>query len=352
MKRLETKTSDIKEFPSLRRKPISMSQEVLVKAQSLLPEKTLPLVVEPAVDGLRLLAWAENNQDFIRTHMLRHGGILFQGFDVKSVSEFEQFIKISSGDWAEYREPATPRTQVIENIFTSTEYPADKRIFLHNENSHCESWPMKIFFFCLIHPSQGGETPIADCREVYNSIDPKIRERFIEKKIMYVRNFGDGPGFPWQTVFKTDDVSEVNEYCRKNGIEAQWKDGNRLRICYVREAVARHPQTGEMLWFNHAAFFNISTLEPAVREMLSAEFRQADLPYNTYYGNGSTIEPSVLDELRAAYERETVTFPWQQGDILMLDNMLTAHGRSPYSGSRRILVGMTEPIGSKEIERV
>jgi hypothetical protein len=80
-----------------------------------------------------------------------------------------------------------------------------------------------------------------------------------------------------------------------------------------------------------------------------AEFSDGDLPANTYYGDGSPIEPEVLDHLRAAYHAETVSFPWQQGDLLMLDNMLVAHGRAPYAGARQILVGMSEPTGEEHV---
>jgi hypothetical protein len=59
----------------------------------------------------------------------------------------------------------------------------------------------------------------------------------------------------------------------------------------------------------------------------------------------------VLDELREAYHRETVTFPWHKGDVLLLDNMLAAHGRSPYTGPRNILVGMAEPV-SRDSARI
>jgi hypothetical protein len=73
-------------------------------------------------------------------------------------------------------------------------------------------------------------------------------------------------------------------------------------------------------------------------------------PYaNTYYGDGSPIEPKVLDQLRAAYNAETVSFPWQKGDLLMLDNMLVAHGRSPFVGPRQILVGMAELVDQEQV---
>jgi alpha-ketoglutarate-dependent taurine dioxygenase len=50
-----------------------------------------------------------------------------------------------------------------------------------------------------------------------------------------------------------------------------------------------------------------------------------------------------VEQIRQAYRQETVAFPWQKGDLLMLDNMLVAHGRNPFSGERKVIVSMAEP---------
>lgn len=329
-------------LPIARRKAVNVAASELVATAPLDRARTLPLVATPTVDGVSLLEWAAGNRSQLEGWVLEHGGVLLRGFGLRTVEEFEQAIRATADAWAEYREPATPRSQVSGNIYTSTDYPPAQRIFLHNENSHTESWPMKLYFFCVTAAQQGGETPIADCRAIYQSIDPEVREGFARKQIMYMRNFGDGLGYPWQQVFKTNDRAEVEAYCRANGIVPEWK-ANGLRVRYVRPAIARHPRTGALVWFNHGTFFHISTQEPAIRELLLATMPEEDLPYNTYYGDGSPIEPAVLDHLRAIYERETVAFPWQIGDLLMLDNMLVAHGRSSFVGPRKILVGMAEP---------
>jgi alpha-ketoglutarate-dependent taurine dioxygenase len=84
------------------------------------------------------------------------------------------------------------------------------------------------------------------------------------------------------------------------------------------------------------------SLDPDLREFLLEELGEAGLPRNAYYGDGSPIEDEVLDEIREVYRRSTVIFSWQEGDVLMLDNMLIAHGRQPYTGSRKVVVGMAE----------
>lgn len=82
------------------------------------------------------------------------------------------------------------------------------------------------------------------------------------------------------------------------------------------------------------------------------QMKEEDFPNNTYYGTGEKIENEVLEEIRNAYAAETVTFKWKKGDVLLLDNMLTAHARSPFKGERRILVSMAEPYSIKNINEV
>ena len=163
---------------------------------------------------------------------------------------------------------------------------------------------------------------------------------------MYVRNFGEGVGLPWQSVFQTSDKAALEDYCRRNGMSLTWKDGDRLRVSHVCQSTARHPATGEMVWFNQAHLFHVAGLHPTVRESLLSLFAEEDLPSNSYFGDGSRIEDSVIEEIREAYSQAAVIFPWRTNDILIVENMLVAHGRRPYGGTRRILVAMAEPCSA------
>lgn len=337
-----------KSLSGIRRRTVTVSSEALVRFGSL-STGDLPLLVEPTSPGVDLAAWAAANRQMLEEKLHRHGGILFRGFHLSEPEHLEVCVQAIAGESLEYRERSSPRHAVKGNIYTSTDYPADQPIFLHNENSYQKEWPLKIFFFCRRAPEQGGETPIADVRKVLARIDPKVRERFANRRWAYVRNFGDGFGLAWQTVFQSTDKEAIEHHCRAKGIEVEWKDGDRLRTRAVRSAISRHPKTGELVWFNHATFFHVSTLGPTLRDSLLTEFAEGDLPTNTYYGDGAPIEPEVLDHLRAAYHAETVSFPWEQGDLLMLDNMLVAHGRAPYAGGREILVGMAEPVREEQV---
>ncbi len=325
-------------------KPFAISPSDFITLERLCPQSDLPMMVRPALEGVRLSVWGRINRAFIEENLLRYGGLLFRDFKVDSMEEFESFALALSGSLLEYKERSSPRRQVHGNLYTLTDYPPDRRIFLHNENSYQHSWPMKILFFCETPAQAGGETPIADCRRILRLINPAIRERFWKRQWMYVRNFGDGFGLPWQNVFQTTDKAVVEDHCRRDGIEFYWRDKDRLRLRSVLPAMTKHPGIGDLIWFNHATFFHVSTLESPMRESLMAGFKQEDLPTNTYYGDGSAIEDSVLNELRLIYESEKVVFAWKRGDVLLLDNMLTAHGRNAYVGARNILVAMCSPV--------
>jgi alpha-ketoglutarate-dependent taurine dioxygenase len=301
------------------------------------------LLIEANIAGVNLVSWVESHLELVKSYLYQHGGILFRNFQVADVEEFEGLIRTVSGNLIEYRDRSSPRSAVHGKIYTSTDHPADQSIFLHSENSYAATYPLKIFFYCVTPAQQGGETPIADTRNLYQSIPAEIRDTFAQKQIMYVRNFGEGFGLPWETVFQTNNREEVEAFCDDQGIEFEWRTGNKLRTRQIRPAIAKHPYTGDLVWFNHAVFFHISTLETGIRTALLSDFSEAELPHNTYYGDGSTIPADVLDKLRAIYQQNTIVFPWQQGDILMLDNLLTAHGRKPFFGKRKVVVGMSEP---------
>lgn len=346
---LHTTEPGFKKFGAVRRKAVSVTQEGLVKTGFLAHGETFPLVMQPEVESVNLPAWAAANRGLIEKQLLSYGALLFRGFRVESVERFEDFARAISPDLLDYRERAAPRSEVGRNVYTSTEYPADQHIPLHHEMSYSHNWPTKIWFYCVKAAEQRGATPIADDRKVFQRLDPQVKEVFMRKKVMYVRNYGEGVDLSWQDAFQTTDKSKVEEYCRSAHTEFEWKDDNRLRTRQVRQAVATHPALGEMVWFNHAHMFHVSNLEPAVRESLLSEFGQEDLPRNAFYGDGTPIETSVLDHIRGVYNETAVIFPWQEGDIMLLDNFLASHGREPFVGARKIVVAMAELYTNEEL---
>ncbi|MDN5396863.1 MAG: TauD/TfdA family dioxygenase, partial [Chryseobacterium sp.] len=142
-------------------------------------------------------------------------------------------------------------------------------------------------------------------------------------------------------VFQTHDKNEVEAYCKANNILAEWTP-NGLRTKQINQATLVHPATNDKLWFNQAHLFHVSNLDSELREDLIAILGEDNLPRNTYFGDGSPIDPKVLDVIREVYDKTKISFDWQENDLLLLDNMLYTHGREPFEGKRKVLVGMAK----------
>lgn len=306
---------------------------------------SVPLLITPRdQDGVRELLPALSAR--IEMLLPEHGALLLRGFDVPDIAAFHRFATAQGRPLLSYEFGSTPRREIAAGVYTSTEYPAHQSIPLHNEQSYTREWPLQVYFFCELAAEEGGQTPIGDSRRICAAIDPAIRRRFDERKLMYVRNFGNGFDVPWQQVFNTDDCAQVERYCRAHAIDCEWKADGELRTRQVCQALARHPRTQAEVWFNQAHLFHVSALAPDVRAALIDALGEDDLPRNVYYGDGAPIEDDLLDAVREVMREHTVTFPWQNGDVLVLDNMLMAHGRSPYRGPRKVVVAMTEAHSS------
>jgi len=321
-----------------RRAGVDLTQARGVKTGSLDGGLTLPLLIEPDGLDIDLADWAGTQREFVNQKLLEHGALLFRGFEVASVDRFEKFAAAVADElFGEYGD--LPREEQGGKVYGSTPYPSDERILFHNESSHMHQWPMLIWFYCVIPALQGGESPIIDCRRIYQELEPQLREQFENKGLLYVRNFTAGLDVSWQDFFHTNDRSAVETCCRKAGMDFEWK-GNDLRTSQRAPAVVKHPQTGEKVFFNQLQLHHISCLAPGVRESLLAIMREEDLPRNVYYGDGSPISDSVMETIGALYERLSVAFPWRRHDVVMLNNMLVAHSRNPYVGERKIVVAL------------
>jgi hypothetical protein len=303
----------------------------------------LPYVLQaPSTDDIAAEAVAAMKPR-IRALLSEHGAVLMRGFSVGGVSGLEKTVRNLSGPPVKYSDRSSPRSAIAGDVYTSTDYPPDQEIFLHNENSYSSTWPRTLYFYCVEPPDTLGATPLADIRRVHALIDPAVREEFTRRRWMIVRNFREELGLSWQYVFGTEDRQVVDEACRAKGITTQWRRDGTLQTTAVRDAVHGYPETGEPVWFNHATFFHVTSLPKEIMEGMLLLLDEDELPSNTYYGDHGPIPGDVLDHLRACYREASVRFDWERDDVLIVDNMLAAHGREPFTGPRKIAVAMSEP---------
>ena len=295
----------------------------------------------------QLREWKESNSDLLKEKLLEHGAILFRNFGVDSVEGFDDFLtQFKQSHLLDYTGGNSPRTKLLQGIYTSTEYPAEHFISLHNEFSYNEQWPEQLFFCCVTPPEKAGNTLIADGRKVLQLLDPEITEMFEQRKVTYIRNMHDGSGIfgpSWQETFETDDKDEVSEFCKQSNIDFEWKKDGGLKTLQQGLGVATHPISNEKVWFNQADQFHASTHPRDYYEALidMCDGNLHTLPQHACFSDGSEISDEILESVRNAFKQLTIYFPWQKGDALVLDNMLMAHGRAPFTGPRKILVAMS-----------
>jgi alpha-ketoglutarate-dependent taurine dioxygenase len=343
MSRQETKQSS--GLGSVRRRAVDPTQ--LVTTAPMDPKGSpLPLAIRPAADGVALAEWAAVHRDEVDSYLDRHGAVLFRGFDISDVDDFESVANALVPDlFAEYGD--LPPESASARVYGSTPYPPDKMILFHNESAHLPTWPLRQFFFCVVPAQERGETPILDCRLVCELLDQQLIDEFEQKGLVYVRNFAEGFDVPWQDFFKTSDRAKVERVCAESGIEYEWTPVG-LRLRQHSPAVTRHPRTGERLFFNQIQLHHVACLDPETRDSLRALFAEDDMPRNVYFGDGTLIPDDVLDRIGVIYEEACVEFSWERGDMLAVDNMIVAHARRPYVGPRKMLVAMGQMVGSEQ----
>jgi alpha-ketoglutarate-dependent taurine dioxygenase len=307
---------------------------------------SLPVVVQRTGQDPALTEWLEDQHGEVEQLLLDHGAVLFRGFGLTTAQEFEAVAQRMARDsrLMDYEENTSPRTTVLGRVATSTDYPPNRSILLHHEHSYSRRPPRKLFFFCREAPRTGGATPLASARAVTRKIRPALRAKFRERGWALVQNFHPGIGRSWKDVFRCKTRAELEFYCSAADIALTWNGPSHVRAVYRRPAEIVHPDTGESVWFNHIAFWHSSSFDPDVRDRLWREFDRGSWPCHTRYADGTEIDDADVREIAAAYESAACRFDWQTGDLLVLDNVLTAHGREPFEGPRDVLFCMAEPF--------
>lgn len=297
-------------------------------------------------DLSKLKAWYQDNKLMINNELLRSGAIVFKGANINSVEKFEEFTGSIASKFRNYLDGNYPRKNLKGHVYISTEYDANYDITMHNELSYSHKWPSMLFLSCVIPPEEGGETPLVDSRRIVDVMNPDILKEFERRNIRYIRNLHDGEGMgpSWQETFSTLSRTIVEQHCKNIDIRYTWKDDGGLKLENIRPATRLHPLTGEKVWFNqvdqyHPSHFPKETYETLI--LLAGEDEE-NLPLFVSYGDGGKIPETLISEVINTIDKIVVVRPWNEGDFLMVDNMLVAHGRKAYKGDRKIIVAMAE----------
>ncbi|WP_165611612.1 TauD/TfdA family dioxygenase [Cognatiyoonia sediminum] len=287
-----------------------------------------------------LNAWIADNFDQVKDGLDQAGLVLFRGFDTEDAATLKNTLGLFGADPMTDARWSTPRSSVGEGAFTSTEYPAEQWIVLHSEMSYARLWPRLLMFQCKIAAETGGATTIADLQAVSDSLGDIVAE-FHEREVIYQRNFRAGLDIPWQTAFGTEDKDEVLEIGRRNGLEVEWRPDGTLRTAQQAQGAIEGPNGA--LWFNQAHLFHPCQLPSQTRQALVAALGADGLPRNAVFGDGEPIPDATIERILEVLTQHTESIDWQDNDLSIIDNMRWMHGRSPFTGSRKVLAAMGQP---------
>jgi Taurine catabolism dioxygenase TauD, TfdA family len=236
-----------------------------------------------------------------------------------------------------------PRVDHGDEIYSWPEWAADRDMCLHHEQSHRAVLPGLLLMACLTRPEDGGSLLLGDTREVLRRLPPPLVERFTNHGWMLVRTFRAYLGIGWTEAFGTRDREKLDRAFARDGTAASWSGRDGLRTADRRSAVLTHPVTGDRRWCNDVAFFNEWSVPATERGVLMSAFGRDGLPINTFSGDGEPLTEADYDAITRAYDEVTVQVPWAAGDVLLVDNIRTAHGRRPYRGRFDVAVALAEP---------
>jgi alpha-ketoglutarate-dependent taurine dioxygenase len=288
--------------------------------------------------------WATQHRDALRATVTEHGSLLVRGLGLRDAGEVGAvFQRLADALMAE-TEAFAPRQEISPGVYSSTKWPQNQPMCMHNELSYTIQPPGLMLFACLTAPTEGGATAVADGPTVLDALPADLVERFEREGWLLVRNYNDEIGTSVAEAFGTEDRGTVESWCRAHAIEYEWQPDGGLRTRQRRSAVVRHPASGRRSWFNQIAFLNEWTLASEVREYLVEVYGDEGLPFNTRYGNGDPVGEDVVTLLNDVYDAHTAREPWQSGDLLLVDNIRTAHSREAFTGPREILVGMADGV--------
>lgn len=288
--------------------------------------------------------WVADHRDELRGIVAEFGSVHVRGLGIEDADEVGDVAERIMARLMTDTEAFASRDSHPRGIYSSSAWPPKQQMCMHHELSYRLEVPGLMMFACLVAPEEGGAIGLADSAAMRQNLPADLVERFEREGWILARNYTDEIGLSVAEAFGTDDRSSVERYCRENSIEIEWQPDGGLRTRQRRRAVVQHPVTGEECWFNQIAFLSEWTLNPEVRGFLIGMYGADALPFNTLYGNGDPLGEEVVQIVNDVYDANAVSEPLRAGDLILVDNIRTAHSRDPYKGPRDVLVAMGDGV--------
>ncbi|WP_299194243.1 TauD/TfdA family dioxygenase [uncultured Erythrobacter sp.] len=290
--------------------------------------------------GGDLAAFLAANKQAVDLALGDAGALLFRGFDVPDPQAFDAAVEGYGEGGFTYEDSLSNavRTNVTPRVFTANEAPPTTEIFLHHEMAQTPIYPAKLFFYCEIAPDKGGATPLCRSDWVLDRLSeqaPEFVARIEANGVRYTNvmpgddDAASGQGRSWRSTLSAAD--RVGAEARLVELSYSWEwlnDGSLRATTPVLPAIRTLPD-GRRTFFNQ----------------LIAAFRgwadsRNDPNRSITFGDGSPITQGDMAPAIAIANALTYDLEWQVGDVALVDNFLTMHGRRPFEGKRRVLASL------------
>ena len=286
------------------------------------------------------MAWVAANRDDIIAKATEHGAILFRGFPLATAEDFDLFV-------AAFDLPNFPYDQSLSNavrvnrtprVFTANEAPPTVTIFLHHEMAQTPVYPSRLFFFCEQPAAAGGATPLCRSDVLWDRIlarHPDFSRDCAAKGLRYsnvmppAADASSGIGRSWQSTLRAQSREQAEERLTALGYSWQWLDGDCLRATTpVLPAVRDLPD-------DRRAFFN---------QLIAAYHGWKDTRNDPSkaitFGDGTPLDAESVADVARLAEELTFDLRWERGDVALVDNFVTMHGRRTFEGTRKVLASL------------
>lgn len=301
-------------------------------------ESVFPLVIVNNNNISTLQQWdtyLTENKQALEAQLKTCGAILFRGFPVTSAETFDHFSASFEYPNFTYKESLSNAVRInyTERVFTANEAPKDVEIFLHHEMAQTPISPTKIFFYCKSAAQEGGATPLCRSDMLFSALmksAPGLAKDFQDKGVKYTThmpaqdNIASGQGRSWKSTLSVESKESAETKLASLGYTYTWLDDQSLRATTAVLPAVVELASGKSVFYNQliAAFMGWK----GVRENPSSAIT---------FGDGSAIPVDGLELITNLAEQFTFDLPWQDGDVALVDNYLTMHGRRPFSGERK-----------------
>ena len=285
-------------------------------------------------------AWIRQNRDSLNEKAAEHGAVLFRGFPLQTDQDLDRFIAAFDLPNFTYEDSLSNavRTNRTERVFTANEAPPHVNICLHHEMAQTPIYPSRLFFFCEQPAEQGGTTPLCRSDVLFDRLTrqlPQFAADCANRGLLYSHvmpaadDAASGMGRSWQSTWKATTREDAETRMSSLGYTWEWLDDGCLKVTTPRLPAVRKLDNGKTSFFNQliAAFHGWKDA-------------RNDPSKSITFGDGSPLDAATMDRVIAMAEEITFDVPWQAGDVALVDNYVTMHGRRTFQGTRKVLASL------------